>query len=259
MKVVILCGGMGTRLREETEYRPKPMVEIGGRPILWHIMKTFAHYGLKEFILCLGYKGHIIKEYFLNYEAMNNDFTITLGRNNGITYHGQHYEQDYQVTLAETGLESMTGWRVKLIEKYVDNALFIVTYGDGLIDLNIDELIKFHHNHGRLATVTTVRPAQRFGTVRLDSTGVVTNFAEKPKLNDWISAGFFVFNREVFDYIDADPSCVLERNPLEQLATASELVAYRHDGYFYAMDTYREYIYLNQLWDKGEAFWKVWD
>lgn len=258
MKVVILCGGQGTRLREETEYRPKPMIDVGGRPILWHIMKTYAHHDFKDFILCLGYKGDMIKEYFLNYEAMNNDFTITLGRKNHITYHSSHLEQDYNVTLAETGLETMTGWRVKQIEKYVDGDLLMVTYGDGLIDMDITKLVEFHRDHGRLATVTIVHPMQRFGTVRLDPRGMVSAFAEKPQMRDWVSAGYFVFDRRVFDYIDADPSCVLEREPLERLASEGQLVAYQYDGFFYAMDTYREYLLLNQLWQEGKAPWKIW-
>lgn len=258
MKVVILCGGQGTRLREETEYRPKPMVDVGGRPILWHIMKIYAHYGLRDFILCLGYRGHMIKEYFLSYEAMNNDFTIALGANNKIAYHGAHEEQDYQVTLADTGLDSMTGTRVKRVQKYIDEETFIVTYGDGLSDVDIRSLLAFHRSHGRLATVTTVRPSSRFGILDLDSNGKVMKFAEKPKLEGWANAGFFVFQRGVFDYLNEDPSCILERAPLERLAREGQLMAYRHEGFFFAMDTYREYLQLNELWNSGKAQWAVW-
>lgn len=257
MKVVILCGGLGTRLREETEYRPKPMVEIGGRPILWHIMKSYAHWGFREFVLCLGYRGKMIKEYFLNYEAMTNDLTIALGKQNRITYHEAHGEQDFQVTLAETGLTTMTGGRIKRVEKYVDGDIFMVTYGDGVADVDFQALVDFHKRHGRVATVTTVRPMSRFGVLDLDAAGKVINFAEKPQVDGWVNAGYMVFQRRVFDYLDGD-ECVLEHEPLERLAREDQLMAYRHDGFFYAMDTYREYKYLNELWDKGNAPWKVW-
>lgn len=258
MKVVILCGGQGTRIREETEYKPKPMIEIGARPVLWHIMKIYAHYGFKDFVLCLGYKGEMIRDYFLRYEAMNNDFTIKLGNNNQIEYHEQHDELDYQVTLSDTGLHSMTGSRVKQIQRYIDEDTFMVTYGDGLIDVDLNDLLRFHHEHGKLATVTTVRPSQRFGTVRLNQSGLVERFAEKPQMTDWVSAGYFIFDRRVLDYIDDDPECVLEREPMERLAKAGQLVAYQHDGFFYAMDTYREYLYLNEHWNSGQAPWRVW-
>jgi glucose-1-phosphate cytidylyltransferase len=257
VKVMILCGGLGTRLREETEFRPKPLVEVGGRPILWHIMKLYAHHGYREFVLCLGYRGRMIKEYFLNYEAMNNDFTICLGRQQPVQYHDAHQEQEFRVTLAETGLETMTGARVKRAQKYVDGDTFMVTYGDGLADLDIPALLAAHRAHGRLATVTTVRPFSRFGILDLSSEGRVVRFAEKPQLDGWASAGFFVFDRRVFDYLDGD-DCVLEREPLERLAREGELVAYRHDGFFYAMDTYREHEYLNELWRSGAAPWRVW-
>jgi glucose-1-phosphate cytidylyltransferase len=258
MKVVILCGGQGTRLREETEYRPKPLVDIGGRPILWHIMKLYAHHGFHDFVLCLGYRGNMIKDYFLSYEAMNNDFTICLGQKNHIVYHGAHHEQDYRVTLADTGLETMTGARIKRVERYLDGGTFMVTYGDGVSDLNIQALLAFHRSHGRLATVTTVRPISRFGILELDASGEVRHFAEKPQVDGWASAGFFVFERQVLDYLSEDPNCVLEREPLERLAREGQLMAYRHDGFFFAMDTYREYLYLNELWNSGRAPWAVW-
>jgi glucose-1-phosphate cytidylyltransferase len=258
MKVVILAGGVGTRLREETEYRPKPLVEIGGRPILWHIMKTFAHHGLLEFVLCLGYRGNMVKDYFLNYEAMNNDFTACLGRQHQITYHDAHREQDFHVTLADTGLETMTGGRVKRVQKYVDDDLFIVTYGDGVADVNIQALLAFHRAHGRLATVTAVRPISRYGLLEIDPDDRVATFVEKPQLHGWINAGFFIFNRRVFEYLTGD-GCVLEQEPLERLANEGELVAYRHHGFFFAMDTYREFQYLNELWNTNRAPWKVWE
>lgn len=258
MKVVILCGGHGTRLREETEYRPKPLVEVGGKPILWHIMKGYAHFGVREFVLCLGYRGNMLKDYFLSYEAMNNDFTICLGQRSSIEYHGAHEEQDYYVTLAETGLEAMTGSRVKQAERFVDDDTFMVTYGDGVSDVDISNLLAFHRSHGRLATLTCVRPLSRFGVVDLGPDLGVRAFAEKPQADGWTNAGFFVFDAKVFDYLSSDPHCVLEREPLERLARDQQLMAYRHEGFFFAMDTYREYQHLNALWAAGEAPWAVW-
>lgn len=257
MKVVVLCGGLGTRLREETEFRPKPMVEVGGRPILWHIMKTYAHYGFRDFVLCLGYRGNTIKEYFLNYEAMNNDFTMCLGHKSQIRYHEQHSEQGYSVTLADTGLESMTGGRIQKIAKYISEDTFLLSYGDGLSDVDIRRLVEFHKSHGRIATVTAVPPISRFGMLELGGWGDVVKFSEKPKGDGWISAGFFVLNRRVFDYLDGE-DCIFEREPMERLATEGQLMAYRHDGFFYAMDTYREYLYLNELWNRQSAPWRVW-
>lgn len=257
LKVVLLAGGQGTRLREETEFRPKPLVEVGGRPILWHIMKHYDHYGFRDFVVCLGYRGNMIKEYFLNYEAFSNDFSIFLGREHRIVYHDAHGEQNFQVTLAETGLDAMTGGRVKRVEKYIDGDTFMVTYGDGLSDVSIQALLDFHHHHGRLATVTTVRPVSRFGILEVADDGKVMSFSEKPQLDGWVNAGFFVFSKRIFDYLDRD-DCVLEREPLERLAHEGQLVAYRHTGFFFAMDTYREYKYLNEVWDSGKAPWKVW-
>jgi glucose-1-phosphate cytidylyltransferase len=257
LKVVILCGGLGTRLREETEFRPKPMVEVGGRPILWHIMKSYAHYGFRDFVLCLGYRGSTIKDYFLNYEAMNNDFSMCLGKNSQIRYHGHHTEQGLSVTLAETGLESMTGGRIRKIRKYIGDDTFLLTYGDGLSDVDIRSLVDFHKSHGKIATVTTVRPISRFGMIELGSEDRISQFTEKPKSEAWMSAGFLVLNREVFDYLGGD-DCIFEREPMARLASEGQLMAYRHEGFFYAMDTYREYLHLNELWDKGAAPWKAW-
>lgn len=258
MKVVILCGGRGTRLREETEYRPKPMVEIGGRPILWHIMKSYANDGFSDFVLCLGYKGVMIKEYFLNYRAMNNDFTISLGQTNRVTYHSEHDEQDFTVTLADTGDEANTGSRVAQIEKYIDGDDFMVTYGDGLADIDLRELVRFHKAHGRAATMTTYQPTSRYGKLKLDEGGHVREFVEKPQLEDWISGGYFVFKRRFFDYLSTDYGCVMETEPLARAAADGELVGYRHHGFFFAMDTYKEHLYLNDLWNSGKAPWKVW-
>ncbi len=258
MKVVVLCGGLGTRLREETEFRPKPLVEIGGRPILWHLMKLYAHYGFHEFVLCLGYRGNMIKDYFLNYEAMNNDFSICLGQKSAIQYHGRHNEQNFLVTMADTGLNSMTGGRLKRVQPYLNEERFMMTYGDGLADLDIAKLLEFHLSHGRLATVTTVRPVGRFGTVDVDGGGHVLRFAEKIRSDGWVSAGFFVFERGVFDYLEGGDGCILERAPLERLSADGQLMGYRHDGFFVGMDTFRDHEYLNQLWASNRAPWKMW-
>jgi glucose-1-phosphate cytidylyltransferase len=257
LKTIILAGGQGTRLREETEYRPKPLVEVGGRPILWHIMKLYAHYGYRDFVVCLGYRGHMIKQYFLDYEAMSNDFTVSLGRFHQIAYHDMHKEQDYRVTLVDTGLNTMTGGRVCRARRYVEDDTFMVTYGDGVSDVDLTALVAFHRAHGKLATITTTRPQSRYGLVELSDAGAVTDFTEKPRLDGWANAGFMVFDRRAFDYLDGD-GCVLEREPLERLAAEGQLMAYRHNGFFFAMDTYREYLYLNELWDGGQAPWKVW-
>jgi glucose-1-phosphate cytidylyltransferase len=257
VKVVILCGGQGTRLREETEFRPKPMVTIGTRPILWHIMKIYAQFGFREFILCLGYRGQMIKEYFLNYEALNNDFTIHLGNKTRVDFLDAHAEQDFQVTLVDTGQETMTGGRVRRVGRLIDGDTFMVTYGDGLADVDINALLRFHRSHGRLATVTGMQPPSRFGMLALRDDGRVTQFAEKPQNDGWASAGFFVFQKPVLDYLDSD-QCVLEREPLERLAAEGELMVYRHQGFFFAMDTYREFQALNAMWDQGQAPWKIW-
>lgn len=253
-----MCGGLGTRLREETEFRPKPMVEIGGRPVLWHIMKTYAHHGFRDFVLCLGYRGTAIKEYFLNYEAMNNDFSICLGQKSQIRYHGLHTEQGFSVTLADTGIDCMTGGRIHKIARYVDADTFLLTYGDGVSNVDIRNLVEYHKSHGRLATVTTVSPISRFGMLDLDESDRVNAFTEKPKIDGWMSAGYFVLDRKVFDYLGGD-ECIFEREPLEQLAREGQLMAYRHPGFFYAMDTYRDYLYLNDMWNAGKAPWRVWE
>jgi glucose-1-phosphate cytidylyltransferase len=255
MKAIILCGGLGTRMREETEYRPKPMVDIGGRPILWHILKYYAHFDVRDFVLCLGYKGQVIKDYFLNYEAMNADFTMSLGRLSAISYHAAHEEQDFRVTLADTGANTMTGGRVARVKKYVGRERFLVTYGDGLTDLDLGAALRFHEAHGKLATVMTVRPSSRFGILDVNKAGRVDAFAEKPQLEGWVNAGYFIFEPEVFDYLETSEDCVLERAPLERLSAEGELMAYRHDGFFFAMDTYREYLQLNDMWDTNCAPW----
>lgn len=260
MKAVLLAGGLGTRMREETEFRPKPMVEVGGKPVLWHIMKIFATHGVTDFVVCTGYKGDVIKDYFLDYEARNNDFTITLGRSREITFHDQHLESDWRVTVADTGATAQTAARVAAIKRYVaDTDRFIVTYGDGLADVDIRRLIDFHKGHGKTATITTVRPLSRFGMVDIATDQVVSKFREKPQVDDWVSAGFFVFEQDIFDYLgDSDDDLVLEHEPLGRLAAKGQLVAYQHDGFWQPMDTYRESVMLNDLWDSGHAPWKVW-
>jgi glucose-1-phosphate cytidylyltransferase len=258
MKVVILCGGFGTRLREETEFRPKPMAEIGGRPILWHIMKSFAHYGYNDFVLCLGYKGDDIKNYFLNYEQLNNDFEIELGTGK-VRVHGNHSERGWRVTLANTGLHTMTGARVKQVEKYVEGDVFMLTYGDGVTDCNLNELVEFHRSSNKVGTVTGVSPPSRYGELGISGNTVVS-FREKPREEDsLINGGYFVFNRKFFDYLSADEGCVLEREPLERLAEDGQLAIYPHRGFWQCMDTYRDYLYLNELWDQDRAEWKVWE
>jgi glucose-1-phosphate cytidylyltransferase len=258
MQVVILCGGLGTRLREETEFRPKPMLEIGGRPILWHIMKTYSHYGFRDFVLCLGYRGQMIKEYFLNYEAMNNDFTICLGQQQKISFHNAHGEQHFRVTLADTGQNAMTGARLRKAARYLTGDTFLLTYGDGVSDVNVRELLEFHQSHGKLATVTSVSPVSRFGILELGSGDRVERFVEKPVTGAWANAGYFVFDRAMLDYLDDTDDCVLEREPLERLSRDGQLIAFKHRGFYYPMDTYREYQQLNDLWNGGSAPWKVW-
>jgi glucose-1-phosphate cytidylyltransferase len=234
------------------------LVEVGGRPILWHIMKLYAHYGFHDFVLCLGYRGNMIKEYFLNYEAMNNDFTICLGKKAKLTFHGRHEEQDFCVTLADTGAETMTGGRLKQVAKYLrDEERFMVTYGDGVSDVDIPALLDFHNSHGKLATVSTFRPVSRFGILSINQIHQVKSFMEKPRADAFASAGFFVFERKVLDYIDG-PEVTLEREPLQRLAAEGQLMAYQHDGFFYAMDTYREYQILNETWNSGNPPWKKW-
>lgn len=257
MKVVILCGGQGTRLREETEVKPKPMVEIGGYPILWHIMKTYAHYGFREFVLCLGYKGNVIKQYFCNYEVIENDFTVELGAKK-LDFHSAHQESDWKVTLVNTGELAMTGARVKRIEEYIDDDLLMLTYGDGVIDLDINKLVEFHKAHGKIGTVTGVFPQSRYGELLIEDDHVLS-FEEKPQDHkNSISGGYFVFNRRIFDYLEDDDSCVLEKHALQRLAADGELKVLVHDGFWQCMDTYRDYQYLQNMWNEGTPPWKIW-
>lgn len=257
MKVVILCGGLGTRLREETEYRPKPMVPIGGRPILWHIMKYYAHFGHKEFILCLGYKGEVIKDYFRNYHWNTSDVTLRLGRSPKIVYHTQHDEEDWTVTLVDTGQETQTGGRLRRALPFIDADTFLLTYGDGLTNSNLQQSIEFHKAHGAIASVTAVKPTGRFGELAIDGQTIVA-FREKPdQERAFVSGGYFVLNKGIGGYLDSD-ACVLERGPMEKLAREGQLKAYCHLGFWQCMDTYREQELLNKLWQTGQAPWKVW-
>jgi len=246
-------------MREETEARPKPMVSVGGRPMLWHIMKTFAHFGHKEFVLPLGYKGEQIKEYFLQYRPMNGDLTVNLGGEHAkIEYHDQNEEHDFKVTLAETGLDSMTGCRLARVQRHLRDETFLCTYGDGLSDVDLSKVLAFHKSHGKIATVTSVRTISRFGIIKTEDDGLVTSFAEKPDTDSWINAGFFVFEPSIFKYAKNDVHQVLEKQVMEALTADGELMAYKHDGFFYAMDTYREYQQLNSMWDSGNAPWAYW-
>jgi glucose-1-phosphate cytidylyltransferase len=256
MKAVILAGGMGTRLREETEFRPKPMVEIGGRPILWHIMKTLSTQGINDFVICLGYKGDYIKDFFMNYEARTHDITVKLGLNEGLIQHSQAPTENWTVTLANTGATTMTGGRINKIKKYVSGEKFLCTYGDGVANIDLDALTKFHEGHGKTATVTSVRPTNRFGAMQIDKDGSVTEFAEKPVAEKRVNGGYFIFEPSIFDYLSDE--CILEKEPLEKLSKTGELQAYEHEGFWQPMDTYRETIELNELWDANKAPWKIW-
>jgi glucose-1-phosphate cytidylyltransferase len=260
MKVVILCGGQGTRLREETEVRPKPMVEVGGKPVLWHLMKLYAHHGLAEFVLCLGYKGYLIKDFFLNYEARMNDFTVRLGARPGVEYQNGHPEEGWLVTLAETGEYAMTGARVRRVRRYLGDEPFCLTYGDGLGDIDIPGLLRFHRSHGKIGTVTGVRPPQRFGELITDG-GAVRTFSEKPQVTEgMINGGFFVFEPEFVErYLDDREDLVLELDPLQRLAADGELMVWQHEGFWQPMDTFREWKILEELWSSGRAPWKVWE
>jgi glucose-1-phosphate cytidylyltransferase len=257
MKAVLLAGGLGTRMREETEFRPKPMVEIGGRPVLWHIMKVLGQQDITDFVVCTGYKSEFIKNYFTNYGEVNSDFTLTLGDKSSIEYHGSHDESDWTVTVADTGANTMTGGRIKRIQKYVDGETFLCTYGDGIADIDIEALLAFHKSHGKIATMTAVQPSSRFGVLDLDEAGSIDRFKEKPQVEGWINIGYFIFEPEIFDYL-GDDTTVLEQSPLHRLAEEGQISAYRHTGFWEPMDTYREALMLNEMWETGAAPWRTW-
>lgn len=256
MKAIILAGGLGTRLSEETTVRPKPMVEIGGKPILWHIMKIYAAGGIQDFVVALGYKGEMIKEYFLNFYSINNNISIDLSRGHVAVQNGN--QPDWKVDLVDTGIHTQTGGRIKRLSSWIgEDSTFMMTYGDGLANIDVKQLLDFHRSHGCHATVTTVRPPARFGGIVFDGDRVA-EFTEKPQTGEgWINGGFFVLNRAVFDYI-ADDEAIWERKPLEQLARDRQLMAYRHEGFWQPMDTLREKFLLEELWTEGNAPWKMW-
>jgi glucose-1-phosphate cytidylyltransferase len=258
MPVVILCGGQGTRLREETEYRPKPMVEIGGHPILWHILKLYGFHGAERFLLCLGYKGWVIKQYFLRMHELLRDFTVRMDRQDPPEFHNRAGEEPWQVTCAETGEETATGARLWRVRDYVRTPTFLFTYGDAVGDVDIAALVAFHHEQGRIATVTGVHPTSRYGEIKVEGARAL-EFDEKPTVAEGVvSGGFFVFQREVFDYLDDDPQLFLEQRPLQRLARDGQLSVYRHEGFWHPMDTYRDYLHLNEVWRRGMPPWRVW-
>ncbi|MDF2609539.1 MAG: glucose-phosphate cytidylyltransferase [Lachnospiraceae bacterium] len=257
MKVVILAGGMGTRISEESHLKPKPMVEIGERPILWHIMKIYSYYGFHDFIICCGYKGDLIKEYFMNYYMHQSDVTIDLANNT--TQIHENTSEPWKVTLVNTGLHTATGGRIKMIQKYVNEEPFMMTYGDGVSDVDIKALVEYHNMHGKIATITATRPAGRFGAIQVDEeSNEVNSFKEKAKQDQaWVNAGFAVFNKEIFNYL-GDGSKMLETEPYEKLAEDGQMVAYKHDGFWSPMDTMRDKSYLESCWNGGNAPWKLW-
>lgn len=256
MKVVILAGGFGTRIRDVADDIPKPMIPIGRYPILWHIMKWYSKFGHKEFVLCLGHKGQVIKSFFLDYEAHTRDITLTLGNGGGIAYHSDHDESDWRITLADTGLNAMTGARIRRIRKYVEGEAFLLTYGDGVSDVDIDALVAFHRSHGKVLTVTGVRPPGRFGELEALDGGTVSGFNEKPQATGGrISGGYFVASARLFDYLDDNEDLVFEKRPLEALVRDQQLMMFEHDGFWQPMDTSREYQLLNALYAEGKAPW----
>lgn len=255
MKAVILCGGKGTRMREETEYRPKPLVPIGGKPILWHIMKIYSQYGINDFILCSGYKGDMIKQYFMEMYWRNNDFTVHINGDKKVTFHTEEKE-DWNITIVDTGLETMTGGRLKAIEKYLDEDDFLMTYGDGVSDVDISKLIEFHKSKGTLATLTGVHPMSPFGLLEVKD-GIVNSFKEKPRLKDMINGGFMVLNKKALSYIKED--CMFEEEPLRNIARESQLAVYEHNGFWTAIDTFKDIEKVNKMWDKGDRPWKIWE
>jgi glucose-1-phosphate cytidylyltransferase len=258
MKVVILAGGYGTRLSEETDIKPKPMIEIGGKPILWHIMKTYSEYGYKEFLILLGYKGYVIKEYFANYFLHQSDVSIDLELNKMEILNNS--SEPWKVTLIETGLNSMTGARIKQAKKIIGNERFMLTYGDGVANVNIDKLIEFHDSHGKFITMTSAQPDARFGALEINKNNQVVKFKEKPKGDgSWINAGYFVCEPEIFNYISNENNTIFEQEPLHNLAKDSQLFTYKHDHFWMPMDTLRDKIKLNQMWEKGNAPWKIWN
>ena len=257
MQVIILAGGLGTRISEESHLRPKPMIEIGDRPILWHIMKYYSFYGFNDFIICAGYKGYMIKQFFSDYYLHMSDITFDFTKENSMTVHN-HFAEPWKVTLVDTGLNTMTGGRIKRIEKYIQDDSFMMTYGDGVSDIDLYELLRFHESHGKIATITTVNVSQRFGVIDIDKNSAVKSFREKSSDDgDIINAGFMVLNRGIFEYIEGDET-VFEKQPLEDLVRNGELMAFKHTGYWQCMDTQREKLQLEEIWQSGNAPWAKW-
>jgi len=258
MKVVILCGGRGTRLREETEYKPKPLVLIGNKPILWHIMKTYSHWGFNDFVLCLGYKGEMIKNYFLKYNDFNNDFTLDFTKPKPRTVvHDKNDINKWKITFVDTGLKSMTGARIARVKKYVKDKDFLLAYGDGLSDINIKDLYRFHKKKKRIITVSGIYPSTFFGCLTIKG-DMVCKFMEKPVIKNYVSGGFFVCNRKIFDYLSEDESCVFEEDALPKLTKEGQMSVYKHKGCWYTMNTHKDYEELNKMWNSGKAGWKIW-
>ncbi len=258
LPVVILCGGQGTRMYGVGAPRPKMLVEVGEWPMLWHLMKIYAHYGHTRFILCLGYLGDQIRRYFLEYEIMHRDTTFRLGAPNGLRFHGEAGELNWEITLAETGANTMTGARIRKVERYIDTERFFATYGDGLADVDLDALLAYHRSKGVLATLTGVRPRSQWGVLDVNDDGLVNGFREKPRMNEWVNGGFFVFERGVFEYLRGDDSLMLEREPFERLARDRQLAVYRHLGFWRAMDTFKDVEEVDTLWRSGDPPWKIW-
>ena len=256
MKVLILAGGYGTRISEESDVKPKPMIEIGGKPILWHIMKHYSHYGFNEFVILLGYKSYVIKEYFANYYLHNSDVTIDTA-NQKLEIHN-NYSEDWKITLVDTGLDTMTGGRIKRAAKFINNEPFFLTYGDGVSDVNINDLLKTHKSHGKKMTMTAIQPEGRFGALKIESDNTISSFLEKPKGDgSWINGGFFVCEPSLMDYIEGD-STILEQGPLERMAKEGELYSFKHEGFWKCMDTLRDKNQMNEMWSNGKPKWKVW-
>ncbi len=257
MKVVILAGGYGTRISEESHLKPKPMIEIGGQPILWHIMKEYSKYGFNDFIICLGYKGYVIKKYFADYFLHTSDVTFDIA-NNKMKVHN-NYSEPWKVTLIDTGLNTMTGGRIKKIQKYIEEDSFMLTYGDGVSDIDINKLVKFHKKHGKIATITGINVGQRFGVLKMDDKDNIISYREKnDEDGSWINGGYMVLNTKVFDYISDNDNVIFEKQPLENLAKDGQLVAYKHTGFWQCMDTQRDKKLLEELWQTNNAYWKVW-
>jgi len=254
--VIILCGGKGTRLREETEYKPKPLVEVGGKPILWHIMKGYSYHGFNNFILCLGNMGNAIKEFFLHYEYMSNDFSLNTKTKEHKILDSQNSIGEWEIIFTDTGKDTNTGGRIKKVEKYIESEIFMATYGDGISDVNIEDLLDFHLQHNKIATITGFHPRTKYGQVKIGEEEKIISFQEKPRLEEFINGGFFVFDKEFFNYLDED--CVLEREPFERLVEEQQMGLYKHEGFWFALDTYKDYLEINSMYETNQTPWMIW-